>query len=162
MKTFKYLGFTFKPIRKFTKEEDTKGLTLNFYSIGISNYSDNPYQCRLSSEWDYTDFYTEAKKVGAGEMDVFLMNNKALVIPCGNELFAYGKDEAMKLPQPKVNNNGTICKSHITVLRKVARQLAYKQTMGYSQLILGTENTLKIEEAEQLLYKAMNILKTIN
>lgn len=57
---------------------------------------------------------------------------------------------------------GTICKSHVTALRTVATRLAMKQKMNYTQLILGQENTAKIEEAEQLIYKAMNILKTID
>jgi len=56
----------------------------------------------------------------------------------------------------------TLCKSHITVLRKVATQLAYKQTMAYTQLILGETNREKIEQAEQLLYKAINLLEQIS
>jgi len=55
----------------------------------------------------------------------------------------------------------TLCKSHITQLRKVATQLAYKQTMNYIQLIVSVENRNKIEEAERLIYKAINILEQV-
>ncbi len=54
-----------------------------------------------------------------------------------------------------------LCKSHVTILRKVATQLAYKQKMDHTQLILGVTNRNKIEKAEQLIYQAMNILETI-
>ena len=54
-----------------------------------------------------------------------------------------------------------LCKSHLTQLRKVATQLAYKQKMNHCQLILCKENREKIETAEQLIYKAMNLLETI-
>jgi len=54
-----------------------------------------------------------------------------------------------------------LCKSHVTVLRKVARQLAYKQKMDSTQLILAEKNRSRIEKAEQLLYKAINILEQI-
>jgi hypothetical protein len=55
-----------------------------------------------------------------------------------------------------------LCKTHITQLRKVATQLAYKQTMTHTQLILSVENRQKMEEAEKLVYKAMNLLETIS
>ena len=54
-----------------------------------------------------------------------------------------------------------LCKTYITALRKVSTQLAYKQTMTHTQLILGLENRKKVEKAEQLIYKAMNLLETI-
>ena len=54
-----------------------------------------------------------------------------------------------------------LCKSHVTQLKKVATQLAYKQTMQHTQLIVGNENRTKIEQAEQLIYKAMNLLETV-
>ena len=56
----------------------------------------------------------------------------------------------------------TLCKSHVTQLRKVATKLAYKQKMDCTQLILSVENREKMEQAEQLIYKAMNLLNTIN
>ena len=54
-----------------------------------------------------------------------------------------------------------LCKSHVTQLRKVATRLAYKQKMDGTQLILSLENYQKMEQAELLIYKAMNILNTI-
>jgi hypothetical protein len=54
-----------------------------------------------------------------------------------------------------------ICSSHINLLRKVSTQLAYKQTMGFSQIILGESNRAKMEEAEKLIYKAINLLSAI-
>ena len=56
----------------------------------------------------------------------------------------------------------TLCKSHITLLKKVARQLAYKQKMNYTQLIVGEKNRDKMEDAEKLIYKAINLLETVN
>lgn len=55
----------------------------------------------------------------------------------------------------------SLCKSHITQLRKVATQLAYRQTMSYTQLILSETNENKIKEAEYKIYNAINILKEI-
>ena len=54
-----------------------------------------------------------------------------------------------------------LCKTHINRLSKVATQLAYKQTMTYTQLILGEKNKQRVEEAEQLIYKAINLLKQV-
>lgn len=54
-----------------------------------------------------------------------------------------------------------LCRSHLTVLRKVATQLAYKQTMQYTQLILSVENRSLIEVAEKKVYEAINILEQI-
>jgi hypothetical protein len=55
-----------------------------------------------------------------------------------------------------------LCKTHITQLRKVATQLAYKQTMTHTQLILCKENREKMEEVEKLIYNAMNLLENIS
>jgi len=55
----------------------------------------------------------------------------------------------------------TLCKTHITQLRKVSARLAYKQKMDGTQLILCLENRQKIEQAEQLIYKAINLLQQI-
>ena len=55
-----------------------------------------------------------------------------------------------------------LCKSHITQLRNVATKLAYKQKMNSTQLILSVENRKKIEQSEQLIYKAINLLETVN
>ena len=55
-----------------------------------------------------------------------------------------------------------LCTSHCTQLRKVATKLAYKQKMDSTQLILGEKNRDKIEQAEQLIYKAINLLQQIS
>jgi len=54
-----------------------------------------------------------------------------------------------------------LCKSHLTLLRKVSTQLAYKQTMNYTQMLLGLKNFNKIEKAKQHIDKAMNLLETV-
>jgi len=54
-----------------------------------------------------------------------------------------------------------MCKSHITLLRKVSNQLAYKQTMNYTQMLLGAKNTNEVDKAAQLIHKAIGLLETI-
>lgn len=55
-----------------------------------------------------------------------------------------------------------LTKSHCTKLANVATALAYKQKMDGTQMILGLENRAKMEEAEKLIYKAINILRQIS
>lgn len=55
-----------------------------------------------------------------------------------------------------------LTKSHCTALAKVAQKLAYRQKMDSTQLILGTENEKKVQQAEQLIHDAIRILSTIN
>lgn len=95
-KSFKYLGFLFTPVRLLSKSERNRGLALPFYSIGISNYSERIRPDEISREWNWNKFYEIAKSKNM-VTDIYLLNNKAEVIPCDNELFAYGKEEAMKL-----------------------------------------------------------------
>ncbi|MFX0183349.1 MAG: hypothetical protein ACFE95_09745 [Candidatus Hodarchaeota archaeon] len=52
-------------------------------------------------------------------------------------------------------------KSQITQLQKVCRRLAYSQTMQEKDIILSPKNERKRAEAEQLIYKAMNLLEEI-
>jgi septin family protein len=54
-----------------------------------------------------------------------------------------------------------LCKSHINYLQKVVSQLAMRQTMSYTLLILGEKNSAKIAEAQELIEKAINILKEV-
>lgn len=42
----------------------------------------------------------------------------------------------------------SLCKSHITALEKVRNQLSYKQTMSYTQLILGKMNSNRVDKAK--------------
>lgn len=55
-----------------------------------------------------------------------------------------------------------LTRSHCTLLRKVATKLAYKQKMDSTQIILTVENQMKMEQAEQLIYKAINLLQNIS
>ena len=54
-----------------------------------------------------------------------------------------------------------LCKSHVTALRKVRNQLAMKQTMSYTILLLSEKNSQKIFEAKELIEKAINILNEV-
>jgi hypothetical protein len=54
-----------------------------------------------------------------------------------------------------------LCKTHITALKKVARQLEFNQTMNYTQLILGENNKNRIGRALTLLYIIMNTLEEV-
>jgi hypothetical protein len=54
-----------------------------------------------------------------------------------------------------------LCKTHITALKKVARQLELEQTMNYTQLILGENNKNRIGRALTLLYIIMNTLEEV-
>ena len=54
-----------------------------------------------------------------------------------------------------------LTKSHITQLSKVATQLALQQKMNYTQLIMKEENQKRFKEAEELIYKAMSILRDV-
>lgn len=87
-KSFIYLGKKFTPVRQFSTSESKRALQLPLRSIGISNYSGENYKVHnhISDQWSYDEFYKKASKIGAGEIDVFLMNKKE-VVPCENELF---------------------------------------------------------------------------
>ena len=93
MKSFKLYGQLFTPVRKLTEAEQILGIGLPLRSTGISNY-DN-FSNHISSEWNYEKFYEKAKKVGAGEIDVFLMNKKITVVPGTNELFELKEDSQL-------------------------------------------------------------------
>lgn len=56
----------------------------------------------------------------------------------------------------------TLCESHVKALIKVTIQLHLKEKMDWTQLILGEENTIRIEEAEHLLNKAIDLLRKID
>lgn len=113
--TFQYLGFTFEPVRRFTRKEERMGINLPLCSIGVSNYFDmNNWR---SDKWDHNLFYRAAEKLpGTGVMDIFLMDGKALVIPGTNELWAYGKEEAEKLPKKATDQTATQKYQELSVL----------------------------------------------
>ena len=50
-------------------------------SIGISNYN--------SSEYSHREFYRKVANCGLNKVDVFLMDDELVVLPCENELFEY-------------------------------------------------------------------------
>jgi hypothetical protein len=87
-KNFMYLGHHFTPVRQFAPDEQEQPLSLmGLRSIGFSNYTD--FNNAITSEWDYEEFYGVARKKGAGEIDVFLLDRKTYVVPATNELFKY-------------------------------------------------------------------------
>ena len=78
MKNFNYLGLTFKPLKTL------KGASATFEnkSKHLNNSNDTP------TGWDYENFYKEAKKAGAGKVDLFEVAGRAR-IPATNYLFHY-------------------------------------------------------------------------
>lgn len=54
-----------------------------------------------------------------------------------------------------------LCKSHITQLGKVSSQLSMRQTMFYTQLILGEKNSRRIRRAKELIEKAIQLLEKV-
>jgi hypothetical protein len=55
-----------------------------------------------------------------------------------------------------------LCKSHVTALIKVRNQLAYRQTMNYTTLLLGEKNIETIDEAKNLINQAISKLLSIH
>lgn len=87
--SFIYNGLKITPLRNLTPVEKKKGLRLPLMSIGISNYQESIKNRENDVYYNYNDFYTQAKSVGAENIDVF--NYKDFeVIPCNNELFRLG------------------------------------------------------------------------
>jgi hypothetical protein len=102
---FTYLGLKFYAVRRFTSKETKQGINLPLCSIGISNYPDQNNW--LSSQWNHKDFFLAAASTGSAPMDIYRMNGTALVIPGTNELWAYGKEEAMKIGRPAATREQT-------------------------------------------------------
>jgi len=81
---FDYLGHTFTPLRNFKKVEIKDGNIIGkFKGIGIDNYN--------GGLWDYEEFYKISDSFNNERMDIFIMDNGKLVIPCENSLFEYIK-----------------------------------------------------------------------
>ena len=83
LKTFKFLGETFKPIRQFSLNEGNI-FEITPYLKGLKN--NEKFTNYDGGKWSWQEFYNKAKKAGAGEIDVFEMKGKN-VVPCKNELF---------------------------------------------------------------------------
>lgn len=81
MKSFTYLNHKFQPFGKLPKNFDFFKVTRECRSIGISNYD--------GGEYSHTEFHEQAKTVQTDQIDVFLMDNEIVVLPCENELFEY-------------------------------------------------------------------------
>jgi hypothetical protein len=78
-KTFTYLNHQFQPLEILPKNFDFFKVTRECRSIGISNY--------ICGKYSHTEFYRQAKTIQADKVDLFLMNNEIIVVPCENELF---------------------------------------------------------------------------
>lgn len=92
---FTYLGFTLTPVKLIgQKERDLIFRTCS--SIGISNYKDIDSKNYRSGDYNYEQFYQAARQADAAA-DVFILNERGLVVPCANELFAINKEEAGKI-----------------------------------------------------------------
>jgi hypothetical protein len=88
---FVYNGMEFVPVRKFKVYENFNYVTNRCNGgLGVHNYDKDVRKDKVS-HWSWNGFYNEAKKVGAGEFDIFLMNDRVEVVPCQNELFIYVK-----------------------------------------------------------------------
>ena len=80
-KTFTYLNHKFKPLGKLPENFNFFEVTRKCWSIGISNYN--------SGEYWHEEFYRKAANCGLNKVDVFLMDDELVVLPCENELFEY-------------------------------------------------------------------------
>ena len=76
---FTYLNHKFEPLGKLPENFNFFEVTRKCRSIGISNYN--------SSEYPHREFYRKAANCGLNKVDVFLMDDELLVLPCENELF---------------------------------------------------------------------------
>lgn len=92
---FYYKKMKFSPVRKFNNKEklDIKkgtGFMRTMSSIGISNYKELPERRNdFVLDWNYDEFYAEAKKKGMDKADIYLLNDNKYVVPGENELFEY-------------------------------------------------------------------------
>lgn len=81
MKSFTYLNRKFELLGRLPKNFDFFEVTGKCRGIGISNYN--------GGEYSHSEFYAEVAKVSRKEVDIFLMDDKTVVLPCENELFEY-------------------------------------------------------------------------
>lgn len=78
--TFKYNGFTFKPVRKLK-------LTTEAYVSDFSPHIDGEIRLPLDEPYDYELFY---KASGNSKMDMFqCMENGKYYVPCDNGLMGW-------------------------------------------------------------------------
>lgn len=62
----------------------------------------------------------------------------------------------------KTQNKRFLFQSNINHLGKVCNHLAYSQKMNGTQVILGGYNEAALHEAEELIYRAMRLLRSID
>lgn len=90
-KTFKYLGATFRPLRRFTASEDFVRVSRRLGSLP------RPYCTIFHDRWgkyNYKKFYAAAGGHSKVTFDVFvLVDCNLAVIPCGHQLFTYEGEE---------------------------------------------------------------------
>lgn len=97
-----------------------------------------PNHTTISDKWNWDDFYE-----AAGEMvaDIYLLNGKAQVIPCTNELFAYGKEEAAKLAAVTINRP---LPEKLTLL---VTGTGYRERLGEDKVLLRSiDSTIHLHE----------------
>lgn len=87
--SFIYAGHSFVGVRQWESVEDFKVISSNIYSQVLNDQSNTS----APFVWNHNDFYNEAEKAGYGKMDLFLMDNKFHVIPCGHFLAIYGSND---------------------------------------------------------------------
>lgn len=80
-KSFKYLGFTFTPIRRFTEAE----LNESLYQTTKKHLRSRVY----IDGYCHDEFYEAAQKVNADQCDLFHMRNRGQICPCQYEIFEY-------------------------------------------------------------------------
>ena len=79
MKEFIYLGLKFEPFKQL------KGKSAKFENVSKRLNSNGV----TPKGWNYNNFYKEAKKAGAGKIDLFIDENGTTRIPAENYLFIY-------------------------------------------------------------------------
>lgn len=84
-KTFKYLGYTFTPVRQFTEKENALGLRLPISHLDKPRLNVNG----KDNQFNHDDFYKAAKTANADQIDIFEMADETLVIPCSYTLQEY-------------------------------------------------------------------------
>lgn len=88
-KTFKYLGYSFKPVRQFTEKEEKLGLRLPISYLSKKRLN----VLGKDNQFNHDAFYNAAKQVNADQLDIFEMADGTLVIPCSYTLQEYKIDE---------------------------------------------------------------------
>lgn len=84
---FLYLGHVFKGIRKLGSKEDFFSVTSKLRDIWRTKKDAG------NTDWNRKEFYEQAEKAGAGEYDIFQMDDLFNIVPCENFLGEYREAE---------------------------------------------------------------------